>query len=140
MPGASDIEEALRHVDYHSIILDGNTVTLTDPKAQIDLGFIAKGYIADRMKEYLSEQGVQSACINLGGNVMTLGSKPDGSAYKIGIQKPFAEEGTSDAVIEIRDTSVVTSGMNVISMKTTYCTIIFWILPPAIRWKMTSQA
>lgn len=111
VPGASDIEEALRHVDYHSIILDGNTVTLTDPKAQIDLGFIAKGYIADRMKEYLSEQGVQSACINLGGNVMTLGSKPDGSAYKIGIQKPFAEEGTSDAVIEIRDTSVVTSGI-----------------------------
>lgn len=111
VPEASDIEKSLKHVDYHSVILDGNTVTLTDPKAQIDLGFIAKGYIADRMKEYLAEQGVQSACINLGGNVMTLGSKPDGSAYKIGIQKPFAEEGTSDAVIEIRDTSAVTSGI-----------------------------
>jgi len=63
------------------------------------------------MKEYLLEQGVQSACINLGGNVMLIGSKPDGSPFKIGIQKAFAQEGVTAAVINASDISVVTSGI-----------------------------
>lgn len=111
IPEASAIEEALTHVSYQNVAIDGNTVTLSDPKASIDLGFIAKGYIADRIKEYLLEQGVHSACINLGGNVMLIGSKPDGSPFKVGIQKAFAEDGVADTVIEIRDISAVTSGI-----------------------------
>lgn len=111
VPEASDLEEALTHVSYQTVSIDGNTVTLADPQAAVNLGFIAKGYIADRMKEYLLEQGVQSACINLGGNVMLIGSKPDGSAFKVGIQKAFAEEGVTAAVINVRDNSVVTSGI-----------------------------
>lgn len=113
LPGDQDIEEALTHVSWQNVSVntDRNTVTLSDPQAAIDLGFIAKGYIADRMKEYLLEQGVQSACINLGGNVMLLGAKPDGSAFRVGIQKAFAEDGATEAVIEVQDTSVVTSGI-----------------------------
>lgn len=111
IPDASALEEALAHVSYQTVSIEGNTVTLADPQAAIDLGFIAKGYIADRMKDYLLEQGVQSACINLGGNVMTIGSKPDGSPFKIGIQKAFAEDGVTAAVIDICDTSAVTSGI-----------------------------
>ncbi|MBP3476386.1 MAG: FAD:protein FMN transferase [Lachnospiraceae bacterium] len=111
VPEAPDLEEALTHVSYQTVSIDGNTVTLADPKAAVNLGFIAKGYIADRMKEYLLEQGVQSACINLGGNVMLIGSKPDGSSFKVGIQKAFAEEGVTAAVIDVRDISVVTSGI-----------------------------
>lgn len=111
IPEASAIEAALTHVSYQKVSIKGNTVILDDPQASIDLGFIAKGYIADRMKEYLMEQGVHSACINLGGNIMTIGSKPNGSPFKIGIQKPFAEEGVSAAVINICDTSAVTSGV-----------------------------
>lgn len=111
VPESSDLEEALTHVSYQTVFIDGNTVTLADPQAAINLGFIAKGYIADRMKEYLLEQGVQSACINLGGNVMLIGSKPDGSSFKVGIQKAFAEDGVTAAVINVRDISVVTSGI-----------------------------
>lgn len=111
IPDDSALKEALTHVSYQSVSIEENTVTLADPQAAIDLGFIAKGYIADRMKDYLLEQGVQSACINLGGNVMTIGSKPDGSPFKIGIQKAFAEEGVTAAVIDICDISAVTSGI-----------------------------
>ena len=63
---------------------------MSDPYAKIDLGGIAKGYIADQVKNYLIEEGIEHAYINLGGNILTLGGKTDGSNFRIGIQKPFA--------------------------------------------------
>ena len=83
------MKEAVSHIDYRYVKIDGNTVTLTDPEAKIDLGGIAKGYIADRLKDYLAGAGVRHALINLGGNVLTLGGRYDGSDFRIGIQKPF---------------------------------------------------
>ena len=122
VPEETEIKEALSHVSYDNIRFGVgpseetgesvyNTVTLQDPEAAIDLGFIAKGYIADKMKEYLLSQGIESACISLGGNVLTIGEKPDGSPFRIGIQEPFAPEGTTLDTVEVRDTSVVTSGI-----------------------------
>ena len=122
VPKDTAVKEALSHVSYDTILFGVspseetgepvyNTVTLQDPKAAIDLGFIAKGYIADKMKEYLLSQGVESACISLGGNVLVIGEKPDGSPFRIGIQEPFAPEGTPLETVEVRDTSVVTSGI-----------------------------
>lgn len=111
VPADADIREALSHVDYRAVVLEGSTVTLTDPDAAIDLGFIAKGYIADRLRDYLVEQGVDSACINLGGNLLVIGTKPDGQPYRLGIQKPFAAEGETAAIISLSDASVVTSGV-----------------------------
>lgn len=122
VPEDAAIREALSHVSYDNIRFGTapsdetgepacRTVTLTDPEAAVDLGFIAKGYIADQMKEYLLSQGVYSACISLGGNVLAIGEKPDGSPFRIGIQEPFAETGKSLDTVEIRDTSVVTSGI-----------------------------
>ena len=84
--------------DYREIQIDGNTVTLQNPDARIDLGGIAKGYIADQMKAYLNQKGITSGYINLGGNVFALGAKTDGSAYTIGIQRPFAEGKRSDCL------------------------------------------
>lgn len=110
-PGDEEIEEAVSHIDYHTVRIDGNTVTLSDPEASIDLGFIAKGYIADRLKEYLLSQDIESACISLGGNLVTIGSKPDGQPYRIGIQKPFAPEGEIITAIDVSDASVVSSGV-----------------------------
>lgn len=110
-PSQEQINALLTHVDYHLVELgDNNTVTLKDPKAAIDLGFIAKGYIADKLKEYLVVRGVNSALINLGGNVCTIGNKPDGSPYTIGIQKPFAPTGTTMETLKVTDSSIVTSG------------------------------
>lgn len=111
LPSENDIQEALAHVDYRNIQIEGNQVMLTDPDAKLDLGGIAKGYIADAMKEYLNEQGVISGIINLGGNVLTIGAKKDGKAYRIGIQKPFGETGETITVLEITDASVVSSGV-----------------------------
>ena len=122
VPDESAIKEALTHVSYQNIrIANGDTpdrnhpgrytVRLDDPKAAIDLGCIAKGYIADKLKEYLLSQGIQSACISLGGNVLVIGEKPDHSPFRIGIQEPFAPDGTSLGTVEIRDTSLVTSGI-----------------------------
>jgi len=110
VPDEASITDALSKVDYKAVQVDGNTVTLTKPGMAIDLGGIAKGYIADRLKESLTDAGVQSALINLGGNVVTIGSRPDNSAFTIGIQKPFAEEGTALLSLKADDWSVVSSG------------------------------
>ncbi|MCM1175652.1 MAG: FAD:protein FMN transferase [Blautia sp.] len=111
IPDEAAITEALCHVDYHNLLLDGNTVTLLDPESRISLGFIAKGYIADKLKEYLLSQNIQSAIINLGGNLLAVGRKPDGSPFQFGIQTPFAAQGTPAAVLSVSDRSAVSSGV-----------------------------
>lgn len=110
LPDPDKLAEAVTHIDYHSIHVDGNTVTLTDPEAKIDLGGIAKGYIADRLKEYLESQGVEHALINLGGNMLAVGGRYDGTDFEIGLQEPFAKDGTVMAVLPVSDKSVVSSG------------------------------
>ena len=111
VPKTKEIKKAAKHVDYKNVVADGNTVTLNDPHAALDLGGIAKGYIADKMKEYLENEGITSGLINLGGNVLTLGQKPDHTDYTIGIQKPFSDDGTPIVSVDVEDESVVTSGV-----------------------------
>lgn len=110
VPSREEITEALSHVNYRNVIIEGNQVALADAKAQLDLGFIAKGYIADKIKEYLLENNVSGAIINLGGNILTIGQKPDHTPFKVGIQKPFADTGTSVLTLDIQDKSLVSSG------------------------------
>ena len=110
IPDSIEVESLLQHVDYHTIEINGNEVTLKDPEAQIDLGFIAKGFIADQLKSYLQSQGIEHGFINLGGNVLTIGSKPDGQPYNIGIQKPFDKQNSAMFSIPVTDQSVVSSG------------------------------
>lgn len=110
VPSETDITEALSHVNYKNIVIEGNTVTLTDPETAIDLGGIAKGYMADQLKEYLLSEGVTSAIINLGGNVLAIGEKPDGTHFNIGIQKPFDKQNATITSVSVKDSSVVTSG------------------------------
>ncbi len=110
VPESSAINSALKHVDYHNIVVEGNTVTLKDPEAEIDPGAIGKGYIADKLKEYMVSKGVTSAIINLGGNVITIGKNAKtGEAFKIGIKKPFTENEILTSVDSI-DNAVVSSG------------------------------
>lgn len=111
LPSDEQIALLLPHIDYTKISIDGCRVCLTDPQAKLDLGGIAKGYIADRMKEYLLDEGITSGFINLGGNVLTLKEKIDGSGYTIGIQKPFAESGVLLASVDVCDQTVVSSGV-----------------------------
>lgn len=93
VPEKELIEEAVSHVSYRNILLDekNKTVKLLDNKAKIDLGGIAKGYIADKLKEFLVENDVKSALINLGGNIQAVGTKPGNTPFHIGIKKPFSD-------------------------------------------------
>lgn len=111
LPDQTAITEALNHVDYHNLLIEGNTVTMLDPESRISLGFIAKGYIADKLKEYLLSQNIESAIINLGGNLLAIGKKPDGSPFQFGIQMPFDAHGTPITVLPVSDRSVVSSGV-----------------------------
>ena len=110
IPDKKKIKKAAAAVGYSNIRIKGNDVTLEHTAAAIDVGGIAKGYIADEMKKYLVSCGIKSGLINLGGNVLTIGAKEDGDAYAIGIQKPFDDTGAMIAVAEVKDQIVVTSG------------------------------
>ncbi|MDD2972206.1 MAG: FAD:protein FMN transferase [Lachnospiraceae bacterium] len=111
IPVDDAVKNCLKNVDYHAVTVSGNTVTLSNPNAAIDLGFIAKGYIADQLKTYLLAHGVTSGIINLGGNVLTIGDKPDHSTYQIGIQKPFDSRNTPIVTVPVSDSSMVSSGV-----------------------------
>lgn len=111
IPSEKDIKEAVLKVNYKNLKLEGNDLTFLSPDTTIDFGGVAKGYIADRLKDYLLEQGVKSAIINLGGNVLCVGEKPDGTPFKIGLQKPFADRSETIETLNIKDMSVVSSGV-----------------------------
>lgn len=111
LPDSIKLEKALSHVNYNNIQIQGCTVSLLDPDAQIDLGFIAKGFIADQIKSYLEEYGITSGIINLGGNVLTIGTKPDGKSYSVGIQRPFSGNGEYAHIVSVNNKSVVSSGV-----------------------------
>ncbi|MBQ5765560.1 MAG: FAD:protein FMN transferase [Clostridia bacterium] len=106
MPNSADVTDALKKVNYKSIEITDNQITLKDG-AEIDLGAVAKGYIAKKVSDFLLKNGVKSAIINLGGNVTVLGDN-NGDAFNVGIQKPFGEG--SLATVKVKDFSVVTSG------------------------------
>jgi len=110
-PSGSELDDALSHTGWEKVSIDGSVVTLSDPGTVIDLGAIAKGYIADRVAELLLESGQESAVVNLGGNVLCLGSRPDGSDFVVGLQYPFEELNETIANVKVSNMSVVTSGV-----------------------------
>ncbi len=109
VPSAADIEAAREKVDYTAVTVSGNTISFSNDYARIDLGAVAKGWIADKVKELLVSRGVKQAIINLGGNVLCIGGKSDTEGFRIGIQYPFKEG--SIASVSVSDLSVVTSGI-----------------------------
>lgn len=111
VPSKKEIEKALSKVGYENLVVEDNKVTFLKDGMGIDLGAIAKGYIADKIKNYLESAGVTSAMINLGGNVLCVGEKIDNSAFNIGIQKPFADRNETVAIMQLKDKSVVSSGV-----------------------------
>lgn len=111
VPEAAQIEGILPHVGYHNIKMEGNKVWITDDRAKLDLGAIAKGYIADKVAERLKKDGVKRAIINLGGNVVTIGEKQAGFPWIVGIEQPFSNRTEVAGLVESKNNSVVTSGI-----------------------------
>ncbi len=110
VPTEQQLYEALSYVDYTRVVLDTESCTVTMPSGmKLDLGGIAKGYIADRIAEYLkSIDTLTGAIINLGGNIVTVGDN-FGKPFRIGIQSPFSPTEYVDTV-EVTSGSVVTAG------------------------------
>ena len=119
VPDEVSLQNALSHVDYKKVILTEKKqkyyVQLLDKDSRIDLGGIAKGYIADKLKELYLSRGAKSGIINLGGNVLLIGSKPaesgSSSSYTTGVQRPFGDASDPIVRLSLEDRSVVTSGI-----------------------------
>lgn len=111
VPDRASLQAALNHVDYRNIIVDGNTVALRDPKAQLDLGGVAKGYIADRTAEFLEAKGVERAVVNLGGNVVVIGEKAKDTPWNIGVERPYSDRTELIGAVAVKDATLVTSGI-----------------------------
>jgi len=112
VPSDAEISDLLGYVDYRTISMDSkaHSAKLEKPGQIVDLGGIAKGYAGDEALKIYKKYGIESAFINLGGNVVAVGSKPDGSPWKIGVQNPRASNGEYIGIVEVSDKAVVTSG------------------------------
>ncbi len=108
VPAGDEITSLLQNADDTQIFADSQTVRCPDAM-QIDLGAVAKGYTGDAVMEIMQAHQISSAIINLGGNVQTLGSKPDGSAWTVGVTDPFAPDALIGTV-SVTDRAVITSG------------------------------
>lgn len=107
VPDDDEIAGLLENTGSDNVKLDGNAVQ-TAENMQIDLGAVGKGRAGDIAAKKLKDSGVTSAILDLGGNIQTVGLKPDGGKWKVGIQSPFGEG--SFATLSIGECAVVTSG------------------------------
>ncbi|MDR2899112.1 MAG: FAD:protein FMN transferase, partial [Clostridiales bacterium] len=109
-PNDEERKQAMDLVNYEDIEIEGDSVFLQKPGMKLNLGAIAKGYIADCIKTTLINEGVNSAVINLGGNVLLIGENPEGDGFNIGLQNPMGETGSYFAVLTEREKSIVSAG------------------------------
>lgn len=109
IPDEADIQNALSLVDYHNIILEDNVTLLNG--ATIDLGGIAKGFIADEIVKILDDYNIKHALINLGGNVFAYGESAYGGLWNIGIRNPYPHQSEALLKVMLKNKSVVTSGI-----------------------------
>ncbi len=115
VPNQTEIDNTLKLINPERIQLDPKkqTVFLEEAGMELDLGAVAKGYFADKLKEFFVEQGVKAGIINLGGNVLTMGRSPKNpqGTWNIGVQNPDATRGDLLGLVQVTDQSVVTSGI-----------------------------
>lgn len=113
LPEAEEIKIKLTLVNYQDIIINQveSTAKLNKPNMIADLGAIAKGYAADEVKKILQKNKVSSAIINLGGNILTVGSNPDGSPFRLGLQDPYSNRNDYMAIVYLNDEALVSSGI-----------------------------
>ena len=107
VPSQQQIAQLLEQVGYDRIQINGSELTVPDGM-ELDLGAVGKGYTADLVTEILRRHGVTSALISLGGNIQSIGSRPDGSDWRLGIRAPW--ESGNLGVLTVSDAAVVTSG------------------------------
>jgi thiamine biosynthesis lipoprotein len=111
VPAQAEIEEALATVDYRQVIVGDNTVQLLNPGAWIDLGAIAKGFMAYEVAEFLAANGAVGALVDLGGDIVAVGNRHDGSPWRVALRKPFGDADELLGVIDVSWACVLSSGI-----------------------------
>lgn len=110
VPDGAELAELLTHVGPEHITTAGDAAAL-DPGTQIDLGAIAKGYASDRVAAIFRENNVPRGKAELGGNILVMGDKPDGTPWRVGVQDPAKpNEEAYAAILALEDAFIVTSG------------------------------
>ena len=111
IPDEQTLLQASLHTDINSLIIDeeNQTVFISDPLASIDVGALGKGYATQKAADLLRQQNADGYVLNIGGNICTIGKKPDGSGWKTGLKDPRNSEQFA-IVLEISDVACVTSG------------------------------
>lgn len=113
LPPMEKLEAASEHMDIRMLEIDraASTVYLKDPEMRLDVGAIAKGYATEMVCRKLEEDGLSMALISVGGNVRSIGTKPEDEAWTVGIQNPDEESGDKYLLrVKLKDMSLVTSG------------------------------
>lgn len=108
VPSKTEISDVILNVNYKNIKVYGNSVSVSK-NSRIDLGGIAKGFLSERIMEIYCENGVESGIVSLGGNVQTLGTKPDNSKWRVAVQDPD-DSNSYIGFLSVSDMAVVTSG------------------------------
>lgn len=111
LPNPEKLKKAVTTVGYKNVVVKGRTVQLKNPRTKLDLGAVAKGYISGKMAQFLKSEGIENAIINLGGNVVAVGKKHDGSPWKVGIRKPEKDASKILGATSVKDKVVITSGV-----------------------------
>ena len=110
IPSPESLDRAVKLSDIRNLSVSGDKIYLRENGCVLDLGGVAKGYASSEIASLLKGKGIQSAMIDLGGNVHAVGSKIDGSAWRVGIRNPLEPFGTPALVVDVRDCAVITSG------------------------------
>ena len=112
VPSEEEIDKLLGLVNYRDLRIDeeSHRASLEKNGQIVDLGGYAKGYAGEVAKEICKKNGINSACLNLGGNVVAIGSRPDGKPWSIGIQNPRAGDGNYIGIVKVSNKAIVTSG------------------------------
>ena len=114
VPSDAELKDNMAKVNYKNLEIDreNKTVYLKEKGMLLDLGAIAKGYIADQIKTEMLDSGIKSGIISLGGNILTIGEKPTGLAWAIGVRNPEIEESVKElGILTLKDVSIVSSGV-----------------------------
>ncbi len=113
LPPMEELRQAAEHTDISQVVIDeeASTVYLPDKDMSLDVGSVAKGYATEMACRKLEEDGLEFGLISVGGNVRAIGSRADGTLWKVGIQNPdLSSDTTYLHTVELKDMSLVTSG------------------------------
>ncbi len=113
LPDMAELQAANQHTDINDLVVDGaaGTLYITDPAMRLDVGAVAKGYAVERVAQDMIARGVTSAILNIGGNVRTIGTRGDGTLWRVNVQNPdLTAENQGLTTLSLKDLSLVTSG------------------------------